>query len=58
MTGRYISRDGRSMRSNGNSGHSIKDRAISRIEQMMDEAGSEYEREELSSIIRSIESGK
>lgn len=58
MTGRYISRDGCSMRSNGNSGHSIKDRAISRIEQMMDEAGSEYEREELSSIIRTIETGK
>ena len=58
MTGRYISRDGHSMRSNGNSGHSIKDRAISRIEQMMDEAGSEYEREELSSIIRTIETSK
>ena len=58
MTGRFVSRDGRSMRSNGNSGHSIKDRAISRIEQMMDEAGSDYEREELSSIIRGIESGR
>lgn len=58
MTGRYVSRDGHSMRSNGYSGHSIKDRAISRIEQMMDEAGSDYEREELSSIIRNIESGK
>lgn len=58
VTGRYISREGHSMRMNGHSGHSIKDRAVARLEEMMDEAGSEYEREELSSMIRKIEASK
>lgn len=35
--------------------HSVKDRAISKIEGMMDEAGSDYEREKMKEIIRRIE---
>ncbi len=59
VTGRYISRNGRSMRGeNGNSGHSIKDRMISRLEHMMDETDSDYERDEISSYIRKLEMNK
>lgn len=59
VTGRYISRNGRSMRSmNENSGHSIKDRMISRLEHMMDETDSDYERDEISSYIRKLEMSK
>lgn len=59
VTGRYISRNGRSMRGeNGNSGHSIKDRMISRLEHMMDETDSDYERDEISSYIRKLEMSK
>ncbi len=53
MTGRFVSRDGRSNR--GMSGHSIKDRIISRLEHMMDETNSEYEKEEISKYIRTFE---
>lgn len=41
--------------SRGYSHHSIKDRAISRLETMMDEAGSEYEREKVREFIRRLE---
>lgn len=52
VTGRYISRDG------GMSGHSLKDRMIAKLEEMYDEASSEYEREELRKEIRRIEAEK
>lgn len=59
VTGRYVSRDGRSMKSEeGRSGHSIKDRMISRLEHMMDETNSDYERDEISSYIRKLETVK
>lgn len=41
VTGRYVSRD------HGYSGHSINDRMISQLENMYDEAKTEYEREEV-----------
>ena len=57
-TGRYMSRDGnsnhsrnyydgssRSYHGEGNSGHSIRDRMISRLEEMFDEAQTEHERQ-------------
>ena len=56
VTGRYISREGSYMHSN--SGHSIKDRMISRLEHMMDETDSEYERKEISEYIRKLEMNK
>ena len=56
VTGRYVGRDGSYMR--GKSGHSIKDRMISKLEHMMDETDSEYERNEISSYIRKLESNK
>lgn len=49
-TGRYMSMD------RGYSGHSIHDRMVDRLEQMMDEAGSEYERDVIASWIHKIES--
>lgn len=65
-TGQYVSRNdgaynngsnGYSNRSydNGRSNHSIKDRMIDRLEQMMDEAGSEYERNEIGRWIGRLE---
>ena len=51
-TGRYVSRDMR--RDTGYSGHSIGDRAVDKLESMMDEAGSDYEREVLEKYIRMI----
>lgn len=59
-TGRYVSRDGRyyDPYSMGYSGHSIEDRAIDRLERMMDDASSEYERDCIKryiSLIRSEE---
>lgn len=56
VTGRYVSRDGSYM--HGVSGHSIKDRMISRLEHMMDETDSEYERKEISDYIRKLETNK
>lgn len=38
----------------GYSGHSIKDRAIDKLERMMDEANSEYERESIRRMISQI----
>ncbi len=60
VTGRYVSRDGRYYDSydRGYSGHSIGDRAVDKLEKMMDEAGSDYEREcirKYISLIRSEE---
>ena len=66
-TGRYISRgddmtSGRRMYGSfsydGRSGHSIEDRVIDKIEQMMDSAQSNYERERLKQFIRVIDSMK
>ena len=58
VTGRYISRDGRyqDLYDRGYSGHSIGDRAIDRLEKMMDDAGSEYERECIKKYIHLIRS--
>ena len=42
----------------GRSGHSIEDRVIDKIEQMMDGAQSNYERERLNQFIRVIDSMK
>ena len=47
-TGRFVSRD------RGYSGHSIGDRAVEKLESMMDNAGSDYEREVLEKYIRMI----
>lgn len=44
MTGRYVSRS-RGPYDMGHSGHSIKDRMIDRLETMMDDAKTEYERQ-------------
>lgn len=51
MNGRYISSYGYDgMRS----GHSIRDRAVDRLERMMDETNSDYERQEISHLIDKI----
>ncbi|MBR4430982.1 MAG: hypothetical protein IKU36_01640 [Bacteroidales bacterium] len=55
-TGRFMSRaphydDGRSM-------HSVKDQAIQRLEQLMDSAQSEYEREQVRGMIAAVEGQK
>lgn len=58
MTGRYTR--GSSMNTmpssynNGRSGHSIKDRMVARLESMMDEAQSEYERQQVAEMINQI----
>lgn len=52
ITGRYVSRD-----RGGRSGHSIKDRMIDSLERMMDQAGSEYERQEVMRQIEKIRNG-
>lgn len=52
MNGRYVSRD-----YGGRSGHSIKDRMIDQLERMMDQAGSEYERQEIMRQIEKIRNG-
>lgn len=48
VTGRYVSRD------SGYSGHSINDRMIDNLEKMMDQASSEYERQQIENEIRRI----
>lgn len=55
-TGRYMSRaphydDGRST-------HSVKDQAIQRLEQLMDSAQSDYEREQVRGMIAAVEATK
>lgn len=64
-TGRYMSRDygpGRvrmeGSYERGYSGHSIKDRMIDRLEAMMDEAKSEYERNTVAEWIARLETSK
>lgn len=49
MNGRYMSMN------RGYSGHSIKDRMVSKLEAMMDEAHSDYEREAIEEWIRKLE---
>lgn len=51
-TGRYISRRGEE---DGYSGHSIKDRMISKLEGMYDEAGSEHEKQVIDQWIGRLE---
>lgn len=69
MDGPYYSRDGRSMGygpmmpeyygdQRGMSRHSINDRAVSCIEKMMDEAKSDYERQQLHRFIEMIRSAE
>ena len=55
-TGRYVSRDGRTVHDMMYSGHSIEDRVISKLEEMMDTAKSDYERQRLNQFIRVVES--
>lgn len=43
---------------NGYSGHSIKDRAIANLENMMGEAGNEYERQVLGGMINDLRMNK
>ena len=38
--------------------HSVKDQAIQRLEQLMDSAKSEYEREEVRKMIQAVENQK
>ena len=70
VTGRYVSRgDSRMMDGsygnygpygdrNGYSGHSVEDRAIAKLESMMDETNSEYERSALSKMITKLRHGE
>lgn len=55
-TGRYVSRGDRAMHDMTYSGHSIEDRAIQKLEEMMDTAKSDYERQRINQFIRVIES--
>lgn len=57
VTGRYISRgeDHMSYR-DGYSGHSIKDRMVARLEDMMDEAKTDHERQTVSEWINRLQS--
>lgn len=59
-TGRYMSRDNRMRQSYDSmeSGHSIDDRLIASIEDMMDSAKTEYEKQRLSDWIQRIEAEK
>lgn len=56
-TGRYVSRDNRMRQSYDEmaSGHSINDRLIASIEDMMDMAKTDYEKQQLSDWIKRIE---
>lgn len=63
MTAHDMDTSGRRMRSRmsydgGYSGHSIDDRIIDKLEQMMDSAQSEYEIRKINQIIRVVESMK
>lgn len=49
ITGRYVSRDNYD---SGRSGHSVNDRMIAALEQMVDQASNDYERQQ---ILRQIE---
>lgn len=52
-TGRYVSRDDGSY-DMGRSGHSIRDRVIDKLERMMDEASSDYERQTIRNYITGL----
>lgn len=52
MTGRYTPSYG--YYDNGYSGHSIRDRAVAKLEQMMGEATNDYERHEITQMIERI----
>lgn len=54
MTGRYVSHDNYG----GQSGHSIKDRAIAMLEGVMDTTQSPYEQQELGNIIEQVRNGR
>lgn len=54
VTGRYISRG---TNNNGYSGHSIEDRMIASLEQQMDSASSDYERQKIQEEISRIRMG-
>ena len=63
MTGRYVSRDGGSShryydggsRNGGYSGHSMRDRAIAKLEGMYDDARTDHEKQFLDECIKMIE---
>ena len=58
MTGRYVSRDDASYRNSYDrrySGHSIKDRMVDKLESMMDDAQTEYEKSMITKWIDHIE---
>ena len=58
-TGRYVSRDyGMSRNMGGHSGHSIDDRMIAALEQQMDMATSEYEKQRIMDQINQIRMGE
>ena len=53
--GQYTSRDNQSRRNSSMmSGHSIKDRAKAKLEEMMDDAKTDYERQELMEMINMV----
>lgn len=56
VTGRYISR-GMNSGNGGYSGHSIEDRMIASLEQQMDNAKSEYEKQQILQEIQHIRMG-
>ena len=56
-TGRYMSRGGAHY-DDGRSTHSVKDQAIQRLEQLMDSAQSDYEREQVRKMIESVDAMK
>ena len=58
VTGRYISRGYSNDGMSGYSGHSIEDRMIMALEQQMDGAKSNYEREQIEKEIRRIRRGE
>lgn len=58
-TGRYVSRDyGMSRNMGGHSGHSIDDRMIMALEQQMDAAQTDYERQRVQELINQIRMGE
>lgn len=56
-TGRYMSREV-PMYHDGRSTHSVKDQAIQRLENLMDAAQSDYEREQVRKMIEAVEGQK
>lgn len=54
FNGRYMSSYGSYGYDGMRSGHSIRDRAVERLERMMDETNSDYERQEIARMIEKI----